>query len=66
MKRQTKKKQDIRNNKELDMSGYIDNENISYSNKITNLVYYISDNSNKFAKKVIKMVFKKLGSLTME
>jgi hypothetical protein len=36
---------------------------MDYSNKITNLVYNLSDNSNKLARKTIKYLFKKLGSL---
>jgi hypothetical protein len=38
-------------------------EEIDYSNKITNLVYNISDSSNKLARKTIKYIFKKLASL---
>lgn len=55
--------QDIKDNKEIDLIEYLDNEKIDYSNKFTTLVYNISDNSNKLAKKLIKTLFKKLGSL---
>lgn len=55
--------EDIRNNESIDLKEYLDKEQNDYSNKITTLVYNISDNSNKFARKAIKYLFKKLGSL---
>ena len=55
--------EDIRNNKDVDIKDYYDNEELDYSNKITTLVYNVSDNSNKLARKAIKYLFKKLGSL---
>ena len=58
--------QDIKDNKEMDLIEYLASEEINYSNKITTLVYNISDNSNKLARKVIKTLFKKLGSLVEE
>lgn len=58
--------QDIKDNKEIDLEDYLDNDQVDYSNKITSLVYNISDNSNKLARKVIKALFKKLGSLVEE
>ena len=58
--------EDIKNNKNIDLKDYLENEEIDYSNKITNLVYSISDNSNKLARKAIKYVFKKLGTLVEE
>ena len=58
--------QDIKDNKNIDLIKYLDNEQIDYSNKITNIVYNISDNSNKLARKAIKYIFKKLGSLIEE
>lgn len=54
---------DIKNNENIDLKDYLEEEQIDYSNKITTLVYNISDNSNKLAKKAIKILFKKLGSL---
>ena len=58
--------QDIKDNKDIDLIDYIDNEEINYSNKITNLVYGISNNSNKLARKAIKYLFKKLSTLVEE
>ena len=55
--------EDIRNNESVDLKEYLDKEENDYSNKITTLVYNISDNSNKLARKAIKYLFKKLGSL---
>ncbi|MBQ2873504.1 MAG: hypothetical protein IJE89_05855 [Bacilli bacterium] len=55
--------EDIKNNKDIDLKEYLDKEEIDYSNAFTNLVYNISDNSNKLARKAIKYLFKKLGSL---
>ena len=57
---------DIKNNKDIDLKKYLDNEEIDYSNSITTLVYNISDNSNKLARKLINFIFKKLGSLVEE
>ena len=55
--------QDIKDNKDIDLLDYLDKEELDYSNKFTNLVYNLSDNSNKLARKTIKYLFKKLGSL---
>lgn len=55
--------QDIKDNKDIDLQEYLDKEVLDYSNAFTNLVYNLSDNSNKLARKAIKYVFKKLGSL---
>jgi len=55
--------QDIKDNKEIDLMEYLENEEVDYSNTFTTLVYNISDNSNKLARKAIKYLFKKLGTL---
>ena len=55
--------EDIKNNQNIDIKDYYDNKELDYSNKITTLVYNVSDNSNKLARKAIKYLFKKLGSL---
>ena len=55
--------EDIKNNRNIDIKDYYDNKELDYSNKITTLVYNVSDNSNKLARKAIKYLFKKLGSL---
>ena len=54
---------DVKNNENIDLKEYLSKDEIDYSNKFTNLVYNISDNSNKLARKAIKYIFKKLGSL---
>ena len=54
---------DIKNNENIDLKEYLDKQEIDYSNKFTTLVYNISDNSNKLAKKAIKYLFKKLSVL---
>lgn len=53
--------EDIKNNIEIDMKDYMDNKEEDYSNKITDFVYNISDNSNKIAKKTIRYLFKKIS-----
>lgn len=55
--------QDIKDNKDIDLKEYLDDEELDYSNAFTNLMYNISDNSNKLARKTIKYVFKKISSL---
>ena len=55
--------EDIKNNENIDLKEYYSEEKIDYSNKITNFVYNISDNSNKLTKKLIKALFKKLGTM---
>lgn len=55
--------QDIKNNEDIDLKEYLEGEEQDYSNAFTNLIYNISDNSNKIARKAIKYIFKKLGSL---
>jgi len=54
---------DVRNNENIDVKSYLAYEKIDYTNKLTNLVYGISDNGNKVARKVIKALFKKLSYL---
>ena len=55
--------EDIKNNENIDLKEYLEKEQNDYTNKFTTIVYNISENSNKFAKKAIKYIFKKLGSL---
>lgn len=58
--------QDVRENKEVDLKNYLEKDDINYSNKITSLVYNISDSSNKIARKIIKKIFNKISSLVEE
>ena len=55
--------EDIKNNHDMDLKEYLKQDEIDYSNVFSNFMYNISDNSNKLARKAIKYVFKKLGSL---
>jgi hypothetical protein len=57
---------DVKNNKDIDIKNYIDNDEVDYSNKITRLVYNISSSSNKITKKTFRYLFKKLSSLMEE
>ena len=54
---------DIRSNKEVDLLDYLDHEDKTYANSITNLFYNISDNSTKITRKIMKLIFKKLNYL---
>ncbi len=58
--------EDIKNNKDMDLVDYLDKDRVNYSNKITTLVYNISDNSNKLVKKVIKAFFRDISSFLSE
>ena len=55
--------EDIKNNKDIDIKTYLDNEERKYSNKITNLMYKLSDSGNKLARKCMKELFKQLSNL---
>ena len=55
--------QDIKDGNNIDIKTYLVTEEVDYSNKISNLVYEISDNGTKVARKVIKALFKKLSYL---
>ena len=55
--------EDIKNNKEVDIKDYLVNEEVDYTNRFTRLMYGISDNGNKLARKIIKGLFKKLSYL---
>lgn len=58
--------EDIKNNQYIDLKDYSQKKQLDYTNKLTNFVYNISENSNKLARKTIKYIFKKLGSLVEE
>ena len=55
--------EDVKNNENIDIKTYLNNEELDYSNKITNLMYNISNSGNKITRKCIQALFKKLGSL---
>lgn len=58
--------EDIKNNENIDIKDYLDDDKVDYSNKITDLVYNISSKSNNIAKKTIIYFFKRLGNLALE
>ena len=58
--------QDVSENKEIDIKTYLDTEELDYSNKITNLMYNLSDSGNKLARKCMKALFKKISTLVDE
>ncbi len=58
--------QDVQNNKDIDIKQYLDEEETNYSNKITNLMYEISDKGNKLMRKGITALFKKLSYLVQD
>ena len=58
--------EDVRNNENIDVKDYLAYEDIDYTNKLTNLVYNMSNNGNKIARKLIKGLFKKLSYLVEE
>lgn len=54
---------DVKNNEYIDIKDYLVTEEVDYSNKITNLVYDLSDNGVKISRKCIRAIFKKLSYL---
>lgn len=58
--------QDVKENKEIDLVEYLDNDSGNYSNKFTNLIYSFSDSGNKSARKLMKRIFKKISEAVEE
>lgn len=54
---------DVRDNKEIDIKDYMDNKDISYSNKASDLVYNFSLDGSEMAKKLLRALFKKMNKL---
>ena len=54
---------DIKDNKDIDIKTYLDNKNIDYTNKLSNIIYDMSSSGTQIARKVIKHIFKKLSYL---
>ncbi len=54
---------DIRNGLPVDAKTYLVNDNIDYSNQISNLIYGLSNTGTKITRKLIKRLFKKLSYL---
>ena len=57
---------DVKENKDIDIKTYLATEEVDYSNKITNLMYNLSDGGNKLARKCMKALFKKISTLVDE
>jgi len=57
---------DIKNNQDIDLKDYYVEEQIDYSNKLTNFIYNISESSSELTRKVLKKIFKKVGSMIDE
>ena len=54
---------DVKNNENIDIKDYLDNEEVDYTNKLTNLVYNASLKGNEVTKKCLKLIFKRLSYL---
>ena len=54
---------DVKNNENIDIKNYLDYEEIDYTNRLSNLMYNLSDKGVKVSRKVIKALFKKLSYL---
>ncbi len=54
---------DVKNNENIDIKNYLDNEEHDYSNKMSNIMYSISDKGTKVTRKIIKYLFRKLSYL---
>lgn len=57
---------DIKNNQDIDLKDYLEEDKIDYSNKFTSLVYNISNGSTKITRKIMIKIFKKIGSMMEE
>ena len=55
--------EDVKNRENIDLKDYLEEEEVDYSNRFSNLMYNISDSSNKITRKMIKYIFKKLSYL---
>ena len=55
--------EDVKNRENIDLKDYLEEDEVDYSNRFSNLMYNISDSSNKITRKMIKYIFKKLSYL---
>ena len=53
---------DIKNNKDISLKDYYEEEDNDYHNKITDFIYNISDKGVKVLRKGMKYIFKKISS----
>ncbi len=54
---------DVKNNEDIDIKNYLDYEEYDYSNRMSNIMYDISNNRTKITRKVMKYLIKKLSYL---
>ena len=55
--------EDVKNNENIDIKDYLTYEDVDYTNRLTNLVYNLSDKGNEVTKKCLRLLFKKLSYL---
>ena len=55
--------EDVKNNENIDLKDYYMNNEVDYTNKLTNLVYNISETSSNLTREIMKKIFRKLGSM---
>ena len=54
---------DVKNNENIDIKDYLGEDNKDYSNKLSNIMYDVSNNGTKATRKIMKYLFKKLSYL---
>lgn len=55
--------QDVKNDENIDIKDYLAYEKVDYTNRLTDLVYNLSEKGNKITKKCLKLLFKRLSYL---
>lgn len=58
--------EDVKNNNNIDVKNYLENEEKDYTNNLTNIVYTISDSGTNITRKLFKKFFKKLSYLVKD
>ena len=58
--------EDVKNNNNIDVKNYLENEEKDYTNNLTNIVYTISDSGTNMTRKLFKKFFKKLSYLVKD
>ena len=58
--------EDIKNNSNIDIKDYLVYEDVDYSNKITDLMYELSNGSTMITRKIMKALVKQLSYLIEE
>ena len=55
--------EDIKSNNNIDAKDYLEDNNMDYTNRFTNLVYGVSNGGTKITRKLLKKIFKKIRYL---